>query len=70
MLLLTLIANAVGIFTPVITIILFALIAATHHTQLDAKTAFTTLAILALVTHPGQHDHDACAQSNCDIRKR
>lgn len=31
---------------------LFALIAALHHTRLDAKTAFTTIAILALVTHP------------------
>ncbi|OAQ71684.1 ABC multidrug transporter [Purpureocillium lilacinum] len=45
-------ANAVGIFTPVITVVLFALVAAAQGVQLDAKTTFTTTAILAVVTHP------------------
>jgi len=45
-------ANAVGIFTPVVTVVLFALVAAAQGVQLDAKTTFTTTAILAVVTHP------------------
>ncbi|KAH0342407.1 P-loop containing nucleoside triphosphate hydrolase protein, partial [Aureobasidium melanogenum] len=42
-------ANALGLFTPAITIILFA---AMSRSKLDAETAYTTLAILLLVTHP------------------
>ncbi|KAH0160254.1 P-loop containing nucleoside triphosphate hydrolase protein, partial [Aureobasidium melanogenum] len=42
-------ANALGLFTPAITIILFAAI---NQSNLDAETAYTTLAILLLVTHP------------------
>lgn len=45
-------ANAVGILTPVLTVVLFALVAAAKGVPLDAKTAFTTTAILAVVTHP------------------
>lgn len=40
-------ANALGIFSPAITLALFALGRA-----LDAETAFTTTAILGMVTHP------------------
>ncbi|KAG9961462.1 P-loop containing nucleoside triphosphate hydrolase protein, partial [Aureobasidium melanogenum] len=42
-------ANALGLFTPAITIILFAAIS---QSNIDAETAYTTLAILLLVTHP------------------
>ncbi|KAG9672583.1 P-loop containing nucleoside triphosphate hydrolase protein, partial [Aureobasidium melanogenum] len=42
-------ANALGLFTPAITIILFA---AMSRSKLGAETAYTTLAILLLVTHP------------------
>ncbi|KAI5194570.1 hypothetical protein E4T39_08584 [Aureobasidium subglaciale] len=42
-------ANALGLFTPSITIILFA---AMSKSRLDAETAYTTLAILVMVTHP------------------
>ncbi|KAH0363812.1 P-loop containing nucleoside triphosphate hydrolase protein, partial [Aureobasidium melanogenum] len=41
-------ANALGLFTPAITIILFA---AMSKSELDSETAYTTLAILLLVTH-------------------
>ncbi|THW88478.1 hypothetical protein D6D15_05951 [Aureobasidium pullulans] len=42
-------ANALGLFTPPITVILFA---AFGKSNLDAETAYTTLAILVMVTHP------------------
>ncbi|KAH0123005.1 P-loop containing nucleoside triphosphate hydrolase protein, partial [Aureobasidium melanogenum] len=42
-------ANALGLFTPAITIILFA---AMSKSKLDAEIAYTTLAVLLLVTHP------------------
>ncbi|KAK7957338.1 ABC transporter [Apiospora aurea] len=45
-------ANALGIFTPVATLLLFATIAAVNGSKLDAETAFTTIATLGLVTHP------------------
>ncbi|KAK3951770.1 P-loop containing nucleoside triphosphate hydrolase protein [Pseudoneurospora amorphoporcata] len=45
-------ANALGMFAPVITIILFAIITMANDTTLDTKTAFPTIAVLALVTHP------------------
>ncbi|KAK3500859.1 hypothetical protein B0T13DRAFT_527250 [Neurospora crassa] len=44
-------ANALGMFAPVITIVLFAIVAMVNGTTLDTKTAFPTIAILALVTH-------------------
>ncbi|KAF3769045.1 putative ABC transporter [Cryphonectria parasitica EP155] len=46
-------ANALGIFTPAITIILYAVLAKVQYTTpLDPETAFTTIAILSMVTHP------------------
>ncbi|KAJ6439348.1 ABC multidrug transporter [Purpureocillium lavendulum] len=45
-------ANALGIFAPVITIVLFAVIAEVQGSPLDEVTAFTTVATLAIVTHP------------------
>ncbi len=46
-------ANALGIFTPVLTIILYATLPVFGHAgSLDVETAFTTVAILTLVTHP------------------
>ncbi|KAK3941519.1 P-loop containing nucleoside triphosphate hydrolase protein [Diplogelasinospora grovesii] len=44
-------ANALGMFAPVITIVLFAAIAMHDGSVLDTKTAFPTIATLALVTH-------------------
>lgn len=49
---LTLLANALGIFTPIIILVLFALVAQLKGSALDAETAFTTTALLGLVTHP------------------
>lgn len=49
---LTGIANALGIFTPAITLIIYAVVATAHGQALDTETAFTTMAILGLVTHP------------------
>ncbi|KUJ08206.1 putative ABC transporter [Mollisia scopiformis] len=45
-------ANALGIFSPAITLAIFAVIAAFHGQNLDAETAFPTIAILSMVTHP------------------
>ncbi|TKW49435.1 Canalicular multispecific organic anion transporter 2 [Colletotrichum tanaceti] len=45
-------ANALGIFTPVITFVLFVLVASLKGSSLDTETAFTTTALLGLVTHP------------------
>lgn len=42
-------ANALGLFTPAVTIVLFA---AVGSIRLDAETAYTTLAVLTMVTHP------------------
>jgi ATP-binding cassette subfamily C (CFTR/MRP) protein 1 len=39
-------------FTPALTLIIFALIARAHGRSLDTETAFTTIAILTMVTHP------------------
>jgi ATP-binding cassette subfamily C (CFTR/MRP) protein 1 len=41
-----------GVFTPAITICMYAIIAWSHGKALDVETAFTTIAILLLVTHP------------------
>jgi len=46
------IANALGLFSPSITLTLFALVAAARGQTLDTETAFTTMAILSIVTHP------------------
>ncbi|RAH84629.1 putative ABC transporter [Aspergillus japonicus CBS 114.51] len=45
-------ANALGIFSPAITVVIYALIAVARGGMLDTETAFTTMAILSMVTHP------------------
>ncbi|KAF8851871.1 putative ABC transporter [Acephala macrosclerotiorum] len=45
-------ANALGIFSPAITLVIYAIIAGLHGKSLDTETAFTTMAILSMVTHP------------------
>ncbi|KAK6448017.1 hypothetical protein FP744_10004267 [Trichoderma asperellum] len=45
-------ANALGIFAPALTLVVFALVARLQGSQMDVSTAFTTVAILALVTEP------------------
>lgn len=45
-------ANALGIFSPAITLVISALISVARGGKLDTETAFTTIAILSMVTHP------------------
>ncbi|KAK7996449.1 hypothetical protein PG989_004489 [Apiospora arundinis] len=45
-------ANALGIFSPAITLIVFAIILSINDHSLHMETAFTTTAILGMVTHP------------------
>ncbi|KAG4028778.1 hypothetical protein MFRU_019g00660 [Monilinia fructicola] len=45
-------ANALGIFSPAITLAMFALVSQGFGVHLDTETAFTTMAILSMVTHP------------------
>ncbi|KAH6645218.1 P-loop containing nucleoside triphosphate hydrolase protein [Truncatella angustata] len=45
-------ANALGIFSPIVTFVLFVLLARLNGSVLDTETAFTTTALLGLVTHP------------------
>ncbi|KAI1318298.1 putative ABC transporter [Xylariaceae sp. FL0255] len=45
-------ANALGIFTPAITLVTYATLASARGQNLDTETAFATMAILSLVTHP------------------
>ncbi|KAI1780180.1 ABC transporter [Hypoxylon cercidicola] len=45
-------ANALGMFAPVLTLVLYAILAQVRGEELDTKTAFTTIAILIMVTHP------------------
>lgn len=45
-------ANALGIFSPAITLVLYALLALWKGSALDTETAFTTTALLGLITHP------------------
>ncbi|KAI1271579.1 putative ABC transporter [Xylaria sp. FL0933] len=45
-------ANALGIFSPAITLVLFALLSAARGHKLDAETAFSTITLLGLITHP------------------
>ncbi|TEA20925.1 ABC transporter atnG [Colletotrichum sidae] len=45
-------ANALGIFSPIITLVLYVLIAQWKGSSLDTETAFTTTALLGLITHP------------------
>jgi ABC-type bacteriocin/lantibiotic exporter with double-glycine peptidase domain len=46
------IANALGIFSPAITLVIYAVISVARGSSLDTETAFTTMAILSMVTHP------------------
>lgn len=50
--LLTMVANALGIFSPILTFVTFVMYANLRGSTLDAETAFTTTALLGLVTHP------------------
>ncbi|WKT45217.1 AAA ATPase domain [Fusarium oxysporum f. sp. vasinfectum] len=45
-------ANALGIFSPILTFVIFVMYANLRGSNLDAETAFTTTALLGLVTHP------------------
>ncbi|KAI1326803.1 putative ABC transporter [Xylariaceae sp. FL0255] len=45
-------ANALGIFSPAITLVIFAIFSVSRGDRLDTTTAFTTMAILSMVTHP------------------
>ncbi|KAF4958935.1 hypothetical protein FGADI_2014 [Fusarium gaditjirri] len=45
-------ANALGIFSPILTFVVFVMYANIRGSTLDAETAFTTTALLGLVTHP------------------
>ncbi|KJK75094.1 hypothetical protein H634G_09729 [Metarhizium anisopliae BRIP 53293] len=45
-------ANFLGIFTPAITMILYRVLSQSHHSTIDAETAFTTIAVLSMVIHP------------------
>ncbi|OKL58645.1 hypothetical protein UA08_06138 [Talaromyces atroroseus] len=45
-------ANALGIFSPIVTFVLFVVLAHWRGIELDTETAFTTTALLGLVTHP------------------
>ncbi|KAL2880163.1 hypothetical protein SGCOL_004548 [Colletotrichum sp. CLE4] len=45
-------ANALGIFAPILTLVLYVIVARLHGSALDVETAFTTTALLGLVTHP------------------
>jgi ABC-type multidrug transport system fused ATPase/permease subunit len=49
---LTIIANALGILSPVLTFVIFVIVAHRKGSAIDAETAFTTTALLGLVTHP------------------
>ncbi|XXG94847.1 hypothetical protein Hte_001106 [Hypoxylon texense] len=45
-------ANFLGMFAPVLTLVLYAILAEVRGEKLDTETAFTTIAILIMVTHP------------------
>ncbi|CZR52737.1 related to multidrug resistance protein [Phialocephala subalpina] len=45
-------ANALGIISPAVTLVIYAVIAGIRGRSLDTETAFTTMAILSMVTHP------------------
>jgi hypothetical protein len=45
-------ANALGIFSPAITLAIYAVITGIKGSSLDTETAFTTIAILGMTTHP------------------
>ncbi|KAI1499120.1 putative ABC transporter [Biscogniauxia marginata] len=45
-------ANALGIFSPAVTLAIFAVLSSARGRDLDTETAFTTVAILSMITHP------------------
>ncbi|KAK4444468.1 ATP-binding cassette-containing protein [Podospora aff. communis PSN243] len=45
-------ANALGLFSPIITLVLYVVVSSWDGSVLDTETAFTTTALLGLVTHP------------------
>lgn len=45
-----LLANALGLFAPVFTIVLYAALAVLRGDVMDAETAFTTVALLLMIT--------------------
>lgn len=49
---LTVLANALGIFSPIVTFVIFVIIAGSKGEMLDTEMAFTTAALLGLITHP------------------
>lgn len=49
-----LLANALGLFAPVFTIVLYAALAALRGEAMDAETAFTTVALLLMITRTSQ----------------
>ncbi|KAI3399955.1 hypothetical protein diail_5111 [Diaporthe ilicicola] len=45
-------ANALGLFAPVVTLVLYSAIAMFRGEVMDAETAFTSVALLLMITHP------------------
>ncbi|KAF7162579.1 hypothetical protein CNMCM5623_007825 [Aspergillus felis] len=45
-------ANALGIFSPAITLASYAVMSVARGVNLETETAFTTMAILSMITHP------------------
>ncbi|KXH28361.1 hypothetical protein CSAL01_10659 [Colletotrichum salicis] len=45
-------ANALGVFAPILTLVLYVIVARLNGSALDVETAFTTTALLGFVTHP------------------
>ncbi|EHK26510.1 uncharacterized protein TRIVIDRAFT_188797 [Trichoderma virens Gv29-8] len=45
-------ANSLGIFSPALTLVVFALLANAHGQPMDTATAFTTIAILSMIMQP------------------
>ena len=45
-------ANALGIFSPAITVVLFATVQHVRGEPLDSQVMFTTIAVLSIITHP------------------
>lgn len=45
-------ANALGLFAPVLTIVLYGALAPLRGEALDVETAFTSIAVLSMITHP------------------
>lgn len=45
-------ANALGLFSPAITVVLFATVQHARGEPLDSQIMFTTIAVLSIITHP------------------